>query len=541
MPPLPLAVAACPVVFHAPLISPSGQCAAPQALRHTCTAHWRRAAAGPPTAHRGSRGRQLTNTLDSSGGGSLTSNPGAATLSRQGRRLPVPPELEAQLAQLAEQYGCSQAALSQAVAALGTSYPAWFAEHSGDVAAWLASQGVDEAQLGRLLLRCPRLFTWPVEQRAGVLFGQLQGLGLTAAEAARCFLKQPVAATSPSFEPAIEVLAELFAAGSKSSGPAEQLVGSFLREQPTAAVLLMFGAEALQERIDSLLGLGLSEAQLVAAARQTWRLLSVTRARLAALAGVLQQELGGGRELLAKLLRSAARVASCSLETVRARAQALVQVFGQQATLDMVDKAPQLLAVDSSVWQKAQAVMQLSGLTEKQAMEVASKTAQVLHCNWLGVGPLANRLALQRCLQLTAGQVYLRHARYIADRSAKRLAGRLLFLQQHGLLHLLVAEKKELLQLWRRQHGFRADRRAPGEPPLISLDDVCILGDSRFASMPAVQEASGLPTLQAFLARLESNPAWQELQAAAEAEQARLLALLPPDLRHAAARRQQAG
>ncbi len=281
--------------------------------------------AGPPTAHGGSRGRQLTDTLDSSGGGSLTSNPGAATLSRQGRKLSAPPGLEAQLAQLAEQYGCSRAALSQAVAALGTSYQAWFAEHSGDVAAWLSKQGVDEAQLGRLLLRCPVLFTWPVEQRAGMLFGQLQRLGLTVAEAACCFERQPFAAGTPSFKPAIGVLAELFAAGSKSSVPAEQLVGSFLRRQPAAITLLIYGAEVLQERIESLLQLGLSKAQLVVAAKGAWRLLSMPPARLAALAGVLQQELGGGRALLPKLLRFAPRVVSCSLETVRARAQALVQ------------------------------------------------------------------------------------------------------------------------------------------------------------------------------------------------------------------------
>ncbi|KAL4426220.1 hypothetical protein ABPG77_009835 [Micractinium sp. CCAP 211/92] len=524
MPPLFLAVAAGPVVIHASLSSPSTRCARPRALPRLWDARqWMSAPrcaaassddrgmleAGPPTAHCGSRGRQLTDTLDSSGGGSLTSNPRAATLSRQGRKLSAPPGLEAQLAQLAEQYGCSRAALSQAVAALGTSYQAWFAEHSGDVAAWLSKQGVDEAQLGRLLLRCPVLFTWPVEQRAGMLFGQLQRLGLTVAEAACCFERQPFAAGTPSFKPATGVLAELFAAGSKSSVPAEQLVGSFLRRQPAAITLLIYGAEVLQERIESLLQLGLSKAQLVVAAKGAWRLLSMPPARLAALAGVLQQELGGGRALLPKLLRFAPRVVSCSLETVRARAQALVQVFRQQATLDMVGTKPGLLTVDSSVWQTALAVMQLCGLTEKQAMGVARNNADVLRCNWLAAGPLSNRLALERCMQLTAGQVYERHTGYLAGRSTKRLAGRLLFLQHHGLL-------------------------------LVGLRDICVLNDAQFASLPPVQAAGGLPALQAFLEGLESNPAWRELQAAAVAEQARLQALLPPDLRQAAARRQQA-
>ncbi|KAL4426227.1 hypothetical protein ABPG77_009842 [Micractinium sp. CCAP 211/92] len=93
-------------------------------------------------------------------------------------------------------------------------------------------------------------------------------------------------------------------------------------------------------------------------------------------------------------------------------------------------------------------------------------------------------------MQLTAGPVYCRHAGYAGACSANRLAGRLLFLQHYGLLHL--------------------------------------------------QAAGGLPALQTILEGLECNPAWQELRAAASTEQARLRALLPPDLRHATARRQRA-
>ncbi len=204
-------------------------------------------------------------------------------------------------------------------------------------------------------------------------------------------------------------------------------------------------------------------------------------------------------------------------------------MFGQQATLELVSVAPNLLGVDSSVWQTALAVMQLSGLTEEQAIQVARNDAKVLYRNWLAVGPLANRLAVQRCMQLTAGQVYMRHAGYVARCSAKRLVGRLLFLQQRGLQHLLEAEKRKLLQQWRSQHGFWTARRAAGEPPLISLRDVT-RSDALFASLPAVQAAGGLPTLQAFIAELESNPAWQDLQAAAAAEGAQLGAQLPPRL-----------
>ncbi|KAL4436524.1 hypothetical protein ABPG75_003663 [Micractinium tetrahymenae] len=201
----------------------------------------------------------------------------------------------------------------------------------------------------------------------------------------------------------------------------------------------------------------------------------------------------------------------------------------------MVDRAPDLLAVVSSVWQTALAVMQLCGLTCNDVLKVARLNPSVLCCDWLALGPLVNRLALQRCLPggLSAGQVYERHAGYLAGTSAEKLAGRLLFLQHHGLLHLLVEKKGPARRQWRRQRGLPADRRAPGEPPLISLHDVS-RPDARFASLPVVDEAGGLPALRAFQRGLKSSSAWLELQAAAEAEQVRLLPLLPEHLRQAA-------
>ncbi|KAL4436519.1 hypothetical protein ABPG75_003658 [Micractinium tetrahymenae] len=204
----------------------------------------------------------------------------------------------------------------------------------------------------------------------------------------------------------------------------------------------------------------------------------------------------------------------------------------------MVEASPLLLTVDSPVWQTALAVIRLCGLTRADATVVARRTPLSLCCDWLALDRLVNRLALQRYLPggLTAGQVYERHTSYVVGPSAERMAGRLLFLQHHGLLHLLVTDKTE----WRRQRGFRANRRAPGEPPLISLADVSTLTDVQFASLPAVADAGSVPALQAFMAGLAANPAWLELHAAAEAEVARLLALLPQDLRQAAEKRQQA-
>ncbi|KAL4436525.1 hypothetical protein ABPG75_003664 [Micractinium tetrahymenae] len=208
----------------------------------------------------------------------------------------------------------------------------------------------------------------------------------------------------------------------------------------------------------------------------------------------------------------------------------------------MVGIAPSLLAIDTSVWQTALAVMQLCGLTQAEALKVGRNNAKVLINDWLATDRLVNQLALQRCLPggLSAAQVYERHAGYVASHSAEWLAGRLLFLQQHGLLHLLVPQKKELLQEWRQENGFRADMRPPGEPPLISLRDVGKLTGARFASLPAVQAAGGLSALRAFQRGLKSSSAWLELQAAAAEEQARLLPLLPEDLRQATEKRQQA-
>lgn len=126
------------------------------------------------------------------------------------------------------------------------------------------------------------------------------------------------------------------------------------------------------------------------------------------------------------------------------------------------------------------------------------------------------------------------------QKSVQRMAGRLLFLQHHCLLHLLVANKHEWRQEWQKQHGLLATRRAPGEPQLISLADIATLPDAQFASLPAVASGGGQPALRAFIAELQSNTACQELQAAAAAERARLVALLPKQLRQAAQQRLQA-
>jgi hypothetical protein len=247
---------------------------------------------------------------------------------RRGQSVPVPPELAAGLATLAA--ACSVvdvAAVARAVAALDGSRQQGVLDHGLAVAAYLQGLGIDQAQLGRLLCRCPVLFSRPAEERAGVLFSQLMRLGLSAGQAADCFELQPVAATVTGFEAAIAVLAPLLAAGSKiGCRSGEQLLGDLLKKQPGVVMLLLYSAEALQHNVDNLLQLGLSEEQLMNSLWQSPTLLARPPEHLAKLEAVLQQELGVDRQLWVKVLHRAARVASCNEATVRQRAQSLVVV-----------------------------------------------------------------------------------------------------------------------------------------------------------------------------------------------------------------------
>ena len=245
----------------------------------------------------------------------------------------VRPELAAELAPLAAQCGITDRealkALPRVVAAHGPTRELGLIENGQQVAAHLQQLGLQREQLGLLLLRCSYLFSWPADQRAAVLFGQLMGLGLTAAEAARCFEQAPVVARMRSFEPAIKELGALFAAASGASIKAgkRQLV-QLLRKSPTAVRLLNVTADKLQQRLDNLQQrYGLSVAQLVAAMNMERSVLCTTSAHLTALEAVLQDELGcDGHQLFSALLATVPRVIDCGAERLRQRVKALVKV-----------------------------------------------------------------------------------------------------------------------------------------------------------------------------------------------------------------------
>ena len=261
--------------------------------------------------------------------------------SHRGKLLPVRPELAAELRPLAALAGVADTAeLSRNVAALGPKPERRVVEHGAAAAQLLLSLGVPRPQLAKLPGRCPLLFSWPANERPTLLFGQLARLGLTAAQAAQCFEQQPTAACVPSFEPAIPVLAALFAAGSKagSSRSGEQLLGDLLRRQPAAVGLLERQPDTLQQRISNLVQRygphweqQNKQAVIVAAMQQqSWTLPFRPAAHLLAQEAVLQQELGqqpgDGTHLLATILQRHALAASCSPDTLQARVQALKAV-----------------------------------------------------------------------------------------------------------------------------------------------------------------------------------------------------------------------
>ena len=262
---------------------------------------------------------------------------------------PVRPELAGELAPLAALCGVTdRAALAVAVAALGPTREQGVLQHGPQVAAHLQQLGLREKQLQRLLLCCPMLFSWPAEQRPAMLFGQLMGrLGLTAAEAARCFEQHQAIAKTPSFEPAIDALAELFAAaareeaGSAGGGSAEAAfsgaerqagewqLGQLLRDVPSAVQLLCLGAGTLRERQAALRKrYGLSAQQLLLAVQRNKAALGRHPSSLTAKERVLEEELGvSGRRLVsAMLIGAASRAISCSVDTLRQRARALAEV-----------------------------------------------------------------------------------------------------------------------------------------------------------------------------------------------------------------------
>jgi hypothetical protein len=206
-----------------------------------------------------------------------------------------------------------------------------------------------------------------------------------------------------------------------------------------------------------------------------------------------------------------------------------VQEFGRVEVLRMVSASPYLLTVRTAVWRRALAVWDVCGVADPRA--VAVNCAEVLTHDWLRPSVQANLLALRHCLpwQPSAAKVIERFASYVSGLTTERLAGRLLFLKQVGLLPLLVVDKRVARQEWRQQGGLPVRKKAAGEPLFISLRDAGTLSDAAFERQ-LEQLGVHCGSWAAFRGSLEQLPAWQQLTAAAAAEAARLQRLLPLEL-----------
>jgi hypothetical protein len=180
------------------------------------------------------------------------------------------------------------------------------------------------------------------------------------------------------------------------------------------------------------------------------------------------------------------------------------------------------------VWQRALAVMHLHGVVRSPA-EAASH-ANMLCQDWRAPGHIANCLVLQRCLGLSGSDAYKQFGGRVATAAPTKLAGRLLYLEQRGLLHLVVPDRRAAKRAWREEHGPSAIKRATSDPRFITVGNVANLSTAKFTRLLQQHLPGAAADFAAFKAGLQDSPAWQQLWGEAQAESARLLALLPPEL-----------
>jgi len=198
--------------------------------------------------------------------------------------------------------------------------------------------GLTAQQAGQLLECCPELFSWPPEQRAAVLFGQLLGAGLVAEAAAQCFAAYTEAAQRTTLAPGLAELADILAHSqdrdSSLGGPvpkvpaAQRTVAALLSKRPNAVHLVCQSASYLQQRAAELQQAGFTAAQVAATAWVQPELLCTDSvARVANKAEVVQQELGlSAMQVVSLVAKRRPGWISCSVDTLRERAAAVAEV-----------------------------------------------------------------------------------------------------------------------------------------------------------------------------------------------------------------------
>ncbi len=207
------------------------------------------------------------------------------------------------------------------------------------VAAHLRSPavGLTRQDVGQLLEHCPELFSWPPEQRAAVLFGELLAAGLTPTAAAQCFKRNAMAAKFTSCAAGLAELAAILAhsedrlggQGRRAAVPAAQCtVAALLTSKPSIVHLVCQGTGYLQQREADLQRVGFRPAQVAELA--WWRpelFWTDAAAKLDSKAAVLQQELGLTKDDVVSMVasRKPSWLAS-SVSTIQERAAALAEV-----------------------------------------------------------------------------------------------------------------------------------------------------------------------------------------------------------------------
>ncbi len=432
--------------------------------------------------------------------------------------------------------------------------------------------GLTAQQAGQLLECCPLLFSWPPEQRVAVLFGQLLGAGLTAADAAACLMVHSKAAQCTTLAPGLAELAAILAhsqdrqgrQGMRAAVPAAQrTVAALLSSKPSAVLVVCQGAGYLQQRASELQQAGFTPADVAALA--WWRPELLHRdaaAKLTSRGAVLQQELGLTAAQVISLVASRKPSWLTSSEsTLPARAAALVEVSGigslflgvhvviycQPVRLCLTLCQLQCKPVTSKPTIHPSAshptlVLPLQGFGQVAAAAMLLKSHSVLYCDpavWrrnlccmaaCGVADaktvlrrcplllhvdqaapdfLQRRLLLQRVAQLSAAQLYEQHPAWLRQRKVPDLAQRLQFVEHRG------RDAAQLLAAVLYQ-------------PLPDLLAAVGASQAEWEAWAAANPP-------------EACPLYGWAQQAAEEEAARLAAALPPELAHWERRPHSAG
>jgi hypothetical protein len=431
-------------------------------------------------------------------------------------------------------------------------------QHAAAVVAHLRGLGLEQQLLEQLFVRCPELFSWPPEERAEGLFSELMSSGLTAAEAARCFVAHPTAVQCISLSGSIEVVDEILShsqdsnRGVKPKVPAAQrTAAAMLRTDPSAVQILYVDATKLRRQRDRLVVLGCSPA---AVAKLLWSLPTLfakadSVAQLEQAADVLHDELGLAPETVLELVASKApRWLTSNQDTLRQRAAALAEVgaqhvaaaysrclsvrqplshlqqnvpcvssplqeFGRDEAASILVRCVLALSCDSSVWQRNQHYMAACGVGDTRA--VLLKVPRLLLWDHAAPGFVARRLLLQRFTGLSALQLYQQHGYHLIAMNLKQLALRLQYVEHRlSLLDDPRQEARGVAWPWPlNQLTFNLQAK-PHRPGFLG-----VLGSSKWewdvfvAAHPA-----------------GSGPVWEWAQQEAGPEVQRLLGVLPPEL-----------